>query len=161
MGRLRLLVGGSAFLLLATLASGCSTLQDGDGHWDVGSGATPATAELQPLPPGYAIVFNQTAHDSGSDNTNSRYILISVPLMTTAETGTTEVEQYLKKDGWRDWIKNSATLADGDCVLIGTPQEAFGAPAVPVLTDPELPQTLRTAIGSAKGSVVAAKMGVC
>jgi hypothetical protein len=155
------MVGGSALVLVAAVASGCSTIQDGQGHWDMGSGATPATAELQPLPPGYGIMFNQTVHDGSSANTNSRYVLISQLSTTPAQTASAEVEKYLRKGGWQHWVRNSATLADGDCIVIGTPQEAFGAPAVSVLTDPRLPQALRTALRSAKGPVVAAHMGVC
>jgi len=156
------MVGASVLILFATLASGCSTIQDGQGHWDMGSGATPATGELQPLPPGFVIMFNQIVHDGGSANTDSRYVLISQPSTTPAQTASADVEKYLRKGGLQHWVRNSAALADGDCIVIGTPQEAFGAPAVSVLTDPRLPPALRAAIRSAKGPVVvAAYMGVC
>jgi len=152
----RLLAAGGCLLLVAALASGCSEIQDGDGHSDIGSGATPTAAEVEPNPTGFHVVLDVTVRPGGNDNFNNRYLLLSPSTGTSTEAAIQTESAELTKQGWKLVDGSGTRKGTPDCVAVGTPKTVFG----PVLLQPNT-SALNAAVNHSQPGVVAVSLGEC
>jgi hypothetical protein len=116
----------AATVVVATVASGCTA---------PGSPKYPATAALEPLPTGEAVIANKTFPPGGSDNWGTRVIAIELPAGMTVAAGERALDEALRARGWT--VSTCAPKGD-PCAVIGFTStqlaDAYGGSAQPEVT---------------------------